>query len=108
MNKLQTSVLSLLLLFTFLLSHGTLHPEKVKAFGTKAKAIILLDQAPEDLSGPDTDDKKAFTLLCTLSILLTIQPYICRRIPANAFTSIFAFLTAVFFQSNYVVKPLRF
>ncbi|MEH7441246.1 hypothetical protein V7201_02830 [Bacillus sp. JJ1122] len=108
MKKLRTSALSLLLLFTFLLTHGTLPAEKVKAFGTKTKAILLVDKAAEDLPEPDTSDKKAFTIFYPIVALLFIQSYISRRIPANAFTTFFAFLTAVFYQSNYVIKPLRF
>lgn len=107
MKKLRTSALSLLLLFTFLLTHGTLPAEKVKAFGTKTKAILLVDKAAEDLPDPDTSDKKTFTIFYTIVALLFIQPYNSRR-PANAFTTFFAFLTAVFYQSNYVIKPLRF
>ncbi|MGA9225368.1 MAG: hypothetical protein WB217_03405 [Mesobacillus sp.] len=108
MNKLRTSALSLLLLFTFLLTHGTLPAEKVNAFGTKTKAVLLVDKASEDLPDPTTSDKKTFTIFYTIVALLFIQPSISRRIPANAFTALFAFLTAVFFQSNYVIKPLRF
>lgn len=108
MKKLRTSVLSLLLLFTFLLTHGTLPAEKVKTFGTKTKAILLVDKATEDLPDPDTSDKKTFTIFYTIVSFLFIQPSITRRIPVNAFTAIFAFLTAVFYQSNYVIKPLRF
>jgi hypothetical protein len=107
-NKLSRTAFCLITLFTFLLSHGVLLSEKVISYDTKAEAIILMDQAPEDLTGPDDDHKKAFIIVAALTVLLVIQLSISRRIPANAFTTVFAFLTAVFYQSNYVIKPLRF
>jgi hypothetical protein len=106
--KHKASTLSLLFLFTLFLLHGFLPAEKVKAYDMKAKAVILLDQAPEDLAGQDSDEKKTFISLSTLALLLLIQHFLITHNPSNNFKAIRAFLLAVFYQSNYVIRPLRF
>ena len=104
MKKLTLSALSLFVLF--LLSHGALPAEKLKTFEPKSKAIISLDQMHEDLPGPDKEDKKVASLL-PAAILLTFTIFsIITVYKTNRISILFAFLTAVFFQSNYVIKPL--
>lgn len=109
MFKQKASALSLLLLFTFFLIHGFVPADSLKVFDVKAKAVILLDQAPEEVVAPDLLDKKFFTIISILTISLFLQ--LCSGTHSSLsknYKAISHFLIAVFYQSNYVIKPLRF
>lgn len=108
MFKQKASALSLLLLFTLFLIHGFVPADSLKAFDTKAKAVILLDQAPEDAAAPDLLDKKFFTIISVLAISLFLQLCSGTYSLSKNYKAISHFLIAVFYQSNYVIMPLRF
>lgn len=103
MKKLTVSAFCVFILF--LLSHGTIPDEKTLA-DTQSKIILPLDQVQEDLPGPDSDDKKSPFILNTFVLLTLTAFFTFKEFRTNKTTGLFSFLTAVFFQSNYVVKPL--
>jgi hypothetical protein len=105
-KKLTVYALSMLMLVAFLLGNGILPAEKGKALDTKSKIILPLDQVHEKLPGPDTDDKKTTFITLTLLLITLVSFFLTKDYPTNAFSTLFSFLTAVFFQSNYVIKPL--
>lgn len=101
MKKLTISALSLFILLMF--SHGAVSAGKFKEFEPKSKAVISLDQIHEDLPGPEKEVKKV-AFLQSAVVLLTISGYlIITKSMINRISSFSAFLTAVFFQSNYVI-----
>ena len=103
-KKLMIYSLSLFILL--LLSHGALPAEKLKLFEPKSKAIISLDQMNEDASGPSKEDKQV-AFIQPVFILLVLTSFLSKTIyRTNRISAFAAFLTAVFFQSNYVIKPL--
>lgn len=104
MKKLTISALSLFILF--LLSHGTIPAEKIQVFDSKSKIILPLDQVQEDLPGPDSNDKKYPLVLFTVFLLTLTAFFTFQNLRTDKITGFFSFLTAVFFQSNYVSKPL--
>jgi hypothetical protein len=105
-KKLTVSALSMFMLFAFLLGNG-IHPaEKIKALDPKSKMILPGDHVDENLPGPDTDDKKNTFISHTLLLITLVSLFLIKDYPSNAFSALFAFLTAVFFQSNCVIKPL--
>lgn len=106
MKRLTVSALSMFMLFAFLLGTGILPDEKIKALDTKSKIILPSDHVDENLPGPDTDDKKNTFNLHPLLLITLVSLILIKDYPSNAFSALFAFLTAVFFQSNYVIKPL--
>ncbi|MBS8266684.1 hypothetical protein DYI25_19860 [Mesobacillus boroniphilus] len=103
MKKLTVSVLSLFILL--ILSHGTIPDEKIHA-DTQSKIILPLDQIQENLPGPDSDDKKSPFVLSTFVLFTLTAFYMLYNSRTDKITGLFSFLTAVFFQSNYVIKPL--
>lgn len=104
MKKLTISALSLFILF--LLSHGAFPAEKLKAFESKSKAIISMDQMHEDLPGPEKEDKKVAFIFPAAEHIALASPSILTVYKTNRISVLSTFLTAVFFQSNYVIKPL--
>jgi hypothetical protein len=103
-KKLTISTLSLLILL--LLSHGALPAEKPNAFETKSKAIIALDSLHEEIPGPEKEDKKAAFIQHASEQLALTSLSVTTLYGLTGISSLSAFLTAVFFQSNYVIKPL--
>lgn len=106
MKRLIICALSLFVLF--LLSHGALPAEKLKAFEPKSKAIVSLDQMHEDPLGPEKEDKKVASIPPTIKHLPFTSFSSITGFKTNRISAFSTFLTAVFFQSNYVVKPLDF
>lgn len=103
-KKLMNYSLSLFILL--LLSHSALPAEKLKLFEPKSKAIISMDQMHEDAPGPGKEDKQA-AFIPPVFVLLVLTIFISKTIDrTNRNTALAAFLTAVFFQSNYVISPL--
>ncbi len=100
MKKLTMSMLSLFILI--LLAHGTLPAEKNLAVDTKSKVILPMEQIHEELPGPDLDDKKIPFIQYAFVLLLSTVAFTLKIHRVIRFESLFSFLTAVFFQSNYV------
>jgi hypothetical protein len=105
-KKLTVSTLGFLILFAFSLSTPPLHAEK--ALDAKVSVFIASDQIHEDLPAPDSDEKKLPYISQTVILLLLVLFIFYKYFPTGSFSALFAFLTAVFFQSNYVIKPLGF
>ncbi|MBT2662005.1 hypothetical protein [Bacillus sp. ISL-45] len=104
MKKLTIYSLSLFILL--LLSYGALPAEKLKLFEPKSKAIIAMDQMHEDGSGPGKEDKQV-AFIPPVFVLLVLTSFLSKTIyRTNRISAFAAFLTAVFFQSNYVIKSL--
>lgn len=102
MKKLTMSALSLFILF--LLAHGTLPAQKNLAVDAKSKVILPMEQVHEQLPGPDLDDKKTLFILNVFVLLISTITFTQINHRVTKFGSQFSFLTAVFFQSNYVIK----
>ncbi|WP_102261445.1 hypothetical protein [Mesobacillus jeotgali] len=104
MKKLMIFFLSLFILL--LLSHGALPAEKLKFFEPTSKAIISMDQMHEDASGAGKEDKQV-AFIQPVFVLLILTSFLCKTIyRTNRISALAAFLTAVFYQSNYVIKSL--
>lgn len=106
MKKLTVSTLGLIILVVVLLGHSTFPEANHNKIDLNAKMILQMDQTHEDLPLFDPDNDSAQSLLNTVIPLLFIRLFFNKDFPANACSSIFAFLTAIFFQSNYVISPL--
>ncbi|MBT2685217.1 hypothetical protein [Bacillus sp. ISL-37] len=102
MKKLTVSVLSLFILL--LLGHGTLPAEKISTWASKSKGILPIEQVHEELPGPDFNEKKIPFILSTVVLLHLTLLFALIDVRVNRVVSLFSFLTAVFFQSNYVIK----
>jgi hypothetical protein len=105
-KKLTVSTLVLLILFAFSLPQAVLYADK--ALDGKVSVFIASDQIHEDLPGPDSDEKKLPYISQTVILILSVRFIFYKFFPSGSFSSLFSFLTAVFFQSNYVIKPLGF
>lgn len=108
LKKLTVSTLGLIILVVVLLWHGTFPAANQYKIDLNAKMILQMDQTHEDLPLLDPDNDTAQSLLNTVIQLLFIRLFFNKDFPANACSSIFAFLTAIFFQSNYVFNSLWF
>jgi hypothetical protein len=101
-KKLTMSVFSLF--FLILLAHGAFPAEKIIANDTKSKIILPIEQIHEGIPGPDLDDKKTPFIPSTFVLLFLTISYILIESSVIRHENSHSFLTAVFFQSNYVIK----
>jgi CRISPR/Cas system CMR-associated protein Cmr1 (group 7 of RAMP superfamily) len=102
----KLTIYSLSLFILLLLSHSALPAEKLKLFEPTSNAIINMDQMHEDASGSGKEDKQV-AFIQAVFILLVLTSFLSKTIyRTNRISALASFLTAVFFQSNYVIKSL--
>jgi hypothetical protein len=95
------SVFSLFILIFF--AHGAFPAEKIIAIEAKTKVILPLEQVHEGVPGPEWDDKNP-PILSTFVLLYITISYMQIDSRVIRHENLLSFLTAVFFQSNYVIK----
>ncbi|RSD26687.1 hypothetical protein [Mesobacillus subterraneus] len=99
-------LLPLFLFSLVLISHGSLPAEKAKPVDDQAKVIISMEHIHEELPGSQHDDKKSPFALTPVALLVLTGVLLKKQYQYNRTAFKPPFLTPVFFQSNYVIKPL--
>lgn len=106
MKKLTVSKLVLLILFAFSLTPAVFHTEQT--LDGKVSVITAPAEIHEDLPAPDSDEKKTSLISQTITLILSTQYIFYKFFPEGSFSALFAFLTTVYFQANYMIKPIEF
>lgn len=103
MKKTFVALSGLLLLLTAFLTQEISPIHLHKGAIPKSQVILQANPTAEELPAIDLDDKKTLTNPPNTIQFVYLSYHSFTYLPANAFSILFAFLTMVFFQSNYVI-----
>lgn len=106
LKKRTAFALGLLIFFSVTLGQGSFPTAKLSKLAPTAHIILPLEPIVEDLLPFDDNDNKVYSIIYIAIPFLLVSHCINYVISFISFTFFFAFLTAVFFQSNYVINPL--
>lgn len=106
LKRFTFSTLGLLILTAVMLGHGTSDNKLNDPLDTGSSLMLPIEIPLELPPASDEDGKKLAFAVCAATLVSLARLWL-KRIPSfTVFSFHFAFLSMVFYQSNYVIKPL--